>query len=496
MSQFPYTLPQIDWMALAPVLIVLCTGIAALIVEMVRPRQNNNVIVGVSLAGLAAAFVATLPLFAMPEGDSFGGMVRVDGLAAALQLILIGVCFVAFLFSEPYLRARKIPWGEFYPLALWSTAGGMMMVSTSNLLMLFLGLEVLSIALYCMAGMAREERRSEESALKYFLLGAFASAFLLLGIAFIYGSTGSVDLAALAEVGSVEIGERGSFAILGIGLILVGLGFKMALVPFHQWTPDVYQGAPTNVTAFMAAASKTAAVGSLFRFVSYSGDFAEFWYPALYAIAILTMVVGNFAALMQHDVKRMLGYSSIANAGYILVAILASQGPGGVGGYGTVAYYLVVYAFATLGAFGVISLAAKDGRESTRFTDLNGLWKRSPLAGVALLIFMASLVGMPPLGGFFGKWLIFNDALRADMLPLAIVLAITSAASAAYYLKAVKHAFVDDEGVFTDRISEPKPGLRLSLIVCAIAVVALALFLTPVQRFLGGDSPPAYTSRR
>jgi len=489
-------IPTIEWATLWPIIIVTCTGIIALLIEMFRPKQNNNAIVLVSLAGLGLAAYSVLPQFNLVAGSTFSGMITRDVMGLVMQLLLIGICFVAFLFSEGYLREKRIAFGEFYPLALWSTVGGMIMVSTTNMLMQFIGLEVLSIALYCLAGMSRQESRSEESAIKYFLLGAFASSFLLYGIAFVYGASGSLDFSGITI--ALESGDDNlsNMALLGIGLMLVGFGFKTALVPFHQWTPDVYQGAPTNVTGFMAAASKVAAFGALIRLLTAAVPMQEYWFPVLFWVAILTMTVGNLVALTQKDVKRALGYSSIANAGYILVALLAHyKSPDSVS-LNTTIFYLVSYSVMTLGAFAVITLTAEKGKEGTRFQDLNGLWKKSPYAAGALVIFCASLVGVPPTAGFFGKWFIFADALKADLLPLAIVLAVNSAVSAYYYLGIVRSAFVDDEPAVRAPQGQTNFGLSLACTTCVVAILYLTVNASGAMRFVGGEGtevakPPA-----
>jgi NADH-quinone oxidoreductase subunit N len=482
-------LPTIDWATVMPVLIVILTGILALFVEMFWPRQNNNAIVGVSLAGLAIAAWTVVRQFGMIEGDTFARMVLRDHLGLVLQLFLIGVCFVAFLVSEGYLREKRIAFAEFYPLALWSTAGGMLMVSTTNTLELFLGLEVLSIALYCLAGMSRQESKSEESALKYFLLGAFASAFFLMGIAYLYGATGSLDLNAIASTYAISSPENHTMVVFGIGMVLVGLGFKAALVPFHQWTPDVYQGAPTNVTGFMAAASKIAAFGALVRVLAAAAPIQEIWFPAMVGICILTMTVANLAALVQKDVKRVLGYSSIANAGYILVAVLAHfKSPDKVP-LTTTLYYLMAYSLMTLGAFAVIGLVAKGGKEGSRFKDLHGLWNRAPFAVACLVVFVASLIGIPPSAGFVGKFLIFNDALTAGLPVLAIALAVNSVISVYYYLGIVQAAFVSDEGAVSNVAAKPGFALNLAVLACAFGVFWASLSATSVQKRLTNDNP-------
>ncbi len=465
-----FQFPSIDWLMLAPVMTVMITGIAALMVEVLQPKRSNALIIGVSLVGLLLAGWFLAVQFALPDGSTFNGMVTRDITSNVLQAVLLATCFIVFLFSEGYLKQRRIAWGEFYPLALWSTAGGMIMVGTQNLLMVFLGLEVLSIALYVMAGMAREEARSEESAIKYLLMGAFASAFLLMGIAFFYGATGSVDLSK--AVLAVDSGSLAIYQLLAVGvmLMIVGIGFKLALVPFHQWTPDVYQGAPTNVTAFMASASKAAAVGLMIRVLTACITAPEFWMPAATVIAAVTMIVGNAAALVQVDVKRILGYSSIANAGYVLTAIIVHCKAPHIVSLTPALFFMAAYTFTVLGTFAVLSLAAKNGKEGTRLDDLHGLWKRSPLATGLLIIFLASQIGIPPTAGFFGKLLIFQGAIAADMTWLGIVLAVTSVLGAAYYLAILRACFVSEEGPVPGHSGPLTGGLKATLALCAAGV--------------------------
>lgn len=477
-------IPKIDWTTLMPIVLVVMTGIAALFVEMFFPRRNNNIIVGVGIVGLLAAGWSVLPQFQLPAQSTFAEMVVRDHLGLVLQLLLIGVCLVSFLFSEGYMRAKKIAFAEFYPLALWSTAGAMLMVTTTNLLELFLGLEVLSIALYCLAGMSRQESKSEESALKYFLLGAFASAFLLMGIAYIFGATGSLDLSALSRIAATGQPFHQNMVVFGIGMLLIGLGFKAALVPFHQWTPDVYQGAPTHVTGFMAAASKIAAFGALIRVLEAAEPYRDFWFPAMLAVCVLTMTVANLSALVQKDVKRILGYSSVANAGYILVGVLAHVAEPETIGLSTTLYYLLAYSLMTLGAFATISLAAKDGKEGTRLQDLHGLYKRAPFAVVCLVIFIVSLIGIPPSAGFLGKLLIFNDALSAGLPVLAIALAINSVISVFYYLGILHAAFVGEEGAVKTYSTKPGFGLNFAVFACAVGVFAATFAASAIQQGL------------
>ncbi|MDI9636777.1 NADH-quinone oxidoreductase subunit N [Kamptonema cortianum] len=472
-------IPAIDWAIVMPTIVVICVGILGLLIEMVRPKQNNNLIVGVTLAGLGFAFYLLLGQLNRPTASTMGGLVYRDQFSVLLQLVMVGATGMCMLFSEAYLRQKRIAYGEFYPMALWSLSGGMIMVGTQSLLMLFVGLEVLSIALYCLAGMARAEQRSEESALKYFLLGAFASAFLLYGIAFIFGASGTIDLQALGQMYEGEP-YSGLLTLLGITMLIIGFGFKAGVVPFHQWTPDVYQGAPTNVTAFMSAVSKIAAVGALTRVLFAAIPHIDIWMPAMTVVAIVTMTLGNLVALVQRDVKRALAYSSIAHAGYLLVGVLAHVSDPEKVSLSSVVFYLVAYSLMTIGAFAVVSLTAKAGKEGTRTSDLRGLWKRAPFAAMALLICLVSLVGVPPTAGFFGKFAIFTDALAAGLTTLAIALAVNSAISAFYYWQIIKAAFIDEEPATGANFAPEGAGIKLTSVIAIVGVVFIGFFSGPV----------------
>ncbi len=481
------TTPTIDWLMIAPVVIVSLGGVLALLLEMFRPKADNTAVIAVTLLSFLAAAASLVSQLPLPDAETFAGMVYRDRPALILQILICLAAFTVILFSEQYLRARRIPFAEFYPLALWSAAGAMMMVGTQNLLMIFIGLEVLSIALYVMAGMAKQETKSEESAMKYFLLGAFASAWLLFGVAYIFGTTGTLDMGSIAAaaLSNSEL-VRGPL-IFGVAMLMIGLLFKSALVPFHQWTPDVYQGAPINVTAFMASVSKIAAIGTLFRILDSALPLRDFYMPVLTVIAILTMVVGNVIALSQTDVKRLMGYSSVANAGYLLVGILSHlKNPSEVP-LTTTIFYLVTYATTTLCVFAVLTLSAKRGVEGTKFSDLNGLYHREPFAAVCLAICTFSLIGIPPLGGFWGKFFLFNDAIRAQLLPLAIVLAVTSIISIGYYLNIVRAVWVQEpEGEVTMRGGMPM-GTRTAVVLCTAVIVLMSVLQTPITNFIEGS---------
>lgn len=482
-NPFLFPTPEIQIGSILPILVVALTGIFALIAELAWPKRNNDLIVGISLAGLGLAAVLAWNSTNDPTHDAMANAYHHDRFGALVQVILAISTFLVVLFSESYLRAKRIPFGEFYPLVLWSTCGAMIMATTQNLLVVFLGLEILSVALYVMAGMARGEEGSNESALKYFLLGAFASGFLLYGISFLYGASGSLDLSAISLAWAHRGPATQPMILFGLALVLIGIGFKASLVPFHQWTPDVYQGAPTNVSAFMATASKVAAFAVLVRLLEAFSQLQSVWLPVLGTIAVLTMTVGNVMALTQKDVKRTLGYSSIAQAGYVLVAILAHAIVPDKIGTGTITFFLFAYAVTTIGTFAVVSLAAKDGKEGTRFSDIQGMVTRAPLAAVALLVFCMSLIGLPLTGGFTGKLQIFMDAMGAGLPWLAIALAVNSVISAWYYLGIARAALTADPDT-EPTVSSLHPSVAGACVICLAGVLA-SFFLPAFVTFFG-----------
>lgn len=482
-NPFLFSTPGFLITPLMPIIIVAFTGILALIFELIWPKQNNDKIVLVSLLGLLAAGAFALMGASDDAYDTLANTVRFDRFGSLIQTILIGGTFLTVLFSESYLRARRIAFAEFYPLVLWSTCGAMLMAMTENLLVVFVGLEILSIGLYVMAGMARGEAKSSESALKYFLLGAFASGFLLHGIAFLYGASGSLHLTDIMVSWTKRGPSTQPLIIFGLTFMLIGLGFKASIVPFHQWTPDVYEGAPTNVACFMATASKVATFSVLVRLLGAFSQLHDLFVPVLGVLAVVTMTVGNVMALTQKDVKRTLGYSSIAQAGYVLAAILAYANSPSKVGTSTITFFLFAYTLTTVGTFAVVSLGAKPGREGSRFEDLYGMNNRSPLVAAALVIFCMSLIGLPLTGGFTGKLQIFLDAITSNLPWLAIAVAINSIISAWYYLEIARAAFTADP-------DETAPVQKLNLsatsatVICMVGVVA-AFFLPSLIKLFG-----------
>ncbi|MCS7299989.1 MAG: NADH-quinone oxidoreductase subunit N [Fimbriimonadales bacterium] len=473
-----FVTPDIEWSALTPIGVVVLTALATLIVELFLPRGQRAPLVILGLLGLAVAAYFQVAVW-QSVVVTFGGMVVSDSLGSILSLAVLGATALTLLFSEDYLQAKGLRYGEFYPLLLFASAGAMAMLTTTNLMVMFIGLETLSLALYVLSGLSRAEARSEESALKYFLLGAFASAFLLYGIALLYGATGSVDLRAIPAAWQGAEGATAALLTASIVLLLIGLGFKASLVPFHLWTPDVYQGAPTVATAYMSAVAKAAAFGVLIRLMVHAAPDAALWTPVLWWLSMLSMVVGNTAALVQRDAKRMLAYSSIAHAGYLTVGLVSANATGATG----IVYYLVAYSLMTVGAFGVLTLMARAG-DTTTVEALQGLYRRNPFAAHAMAILMLSLAGIPPTAGFWGKWYLFFAAIEANQVLLALALALTSVIGAAYYLRLVFSLYAEPREKPTAwRVPAP---MTACLLACLIGLIGLGVFpasLTNAARY-------------
>jgi len=463
-------------------------------------QEDRRWLWSTAVAGMALMIV--IPVTMLFQLESVGAlrytaglpgseMVRTDRLSLWLD-VLFGVCgFLALLIAPSYLEKARCHRPELYPLIFLAVSGMTIMVGTDHLLMVFLGLEVLSISLYVMTGLARESPSSAEAALKYFLLGAFSTGFLVYGIALVYGSTGTFDL---RQIG-VELASGSGAApfgvetlVAGLGLILVAFAFKVGLAPFHFWVPDVYQGAPTPVTAFMAAATKAAAFGVLIRILHGAldggGAVRDGWIDVLGLLAAATMILGNVLALAQRRVKRLLAYSSVAHAGYITLGLIA---PLEIGVPNTI-FYLIVYAFMTLGAFAVVSQFQRSGNDSDEIESFDGLWRTHPWLAAAMGIFLLSMIGIPPLGGFTGKYVIFLAAIDSGHPVLASVMAVAAVVGAAYYLRVLVAMFFRDpqkreEGERGPVSSVPAPAkLALAISVAATLVLGLApgLVLEPL----------------
>jgi NADH-quinone oxidoreductase subunit N len=476
----PIEIPTLDFSALAPTLIVVVTAFLVMLLELF---VNDKRVLGYfSLVGLAVSAVSSFMMFGMPLAPTFQGMLVSDGYALVLNLIFIVTAALSILISLSYLGDRELQRGEYYALLLFSTSGMMLMGAAADLVIVFMGLEIMSIALYVLAAFNRQQLGSGEAGMKYFVLGAFASAFFLYGVALVYGATGSTQLQAIGGWFTADRGNLGDpIALVGLSLLLVGFAFKVAAVPFQWWTPDVYHGSPTSVTAFMSVGAKAAGFASLIRLlmISFNEAFTLDWQIAVAVLAVITMTVGNIAALAQRDVKRMLAYSSIAHAGYILVGVV----PGTMEGVKGVLFYLMSYAFMNIGAFAVIAVLERRSSVGSAITDYAGLSVRKPLLAFAMLLFMVSLTGIPPFIGFWGKLYVFRAAVEAGMSWLAVVGVINSAISAFYYLGVVVQMYmrpaVAEGGEEVAALNLTGP-LVVTLAVAAVVTVIFGIWPTPL----------------
>jgi NADH-quinone oxidoreductase subunit N len=390
------------------------------------PSQDLGLL---TLVGVLAAALANGWLYGVTEAGQ--GLVTVDRFRLFANWIFLLSAVFGVVMSLTYVYRQRLQAGEFYSLTLFATAGMMMMASARDLMVIFLGLEVMSISVYALTAFNRRDRRSAEAGLKYFLLGAFSTGFFLYGLALVYGATGSTDIASIAW--TVESGAAQRFLlVLGVGLLAVGFSFKVSAVPFHMWTPDVYEGAPTPVTAFMSVAVKAAAFVAFLRvfLVAFPGVYAE-WYPIMWWLAALTMVVANVVAVAQTNVKRMLAYSSVAHAGYLMVALTAANEIAAAG----LLFYLLVYAVMNMGAFAVVVVVGRQGEDSLQLEDYAGLGGKQPLLGIFLTIFLLSLAGFPGTGGFVGKIYLLQGAVDADLWYLSVILVLATVVSYYYYLR-------------------------------------------------------------
>ncbi|MFT5194863.1 MAG: NADH-quinone oxidoreductase subunit N [Candidatus Promineifilaceae bacterium] len=437
-----FTAPDVNIFYVLPAVIVAAWAVLVMILDMIYPREKQGFMPMFTAVGLVLALGTTLLTWGL-EGGTFTShgvsMIIADSYVHYLNIIFLGTGLMTVLIASAYLKKEKIVEDtEFYMLLLFSMSGMMLMGAANDLILIFIALELLSIPLYVMCGIARPRQESEESALKYFLLGAFASGFLVFGIALLYGSTGSTSLPAVAE------NFDGVLSMAGLAMFFVGLAFKVGVVPFHMWTPDVYEGAPTVVTSFMSVGAKVGGFAAMIRFFSYAvpESAASTWVLPIAIIAALTMVLGNVVAVSQTNMKRLLAYSSIAHGGYIMMAVAAiPYSEEAVSGALT---YMMAYMFTNLGAFAVVMLVEKNMDEGGTIHDYKGLSKQNFGVALALAYFMFSLIGMPLTGGFIGKFVVFKAVIEADLIWLAFVGVFASAISAYYYLRIVFFMFMQD----------------------------------------------------
>jgi len=477
-----HVLPELVWCLFGVVLMLLQPFL-----------KNRQALTFLAMVGAAAG---TLVTFYTAMGSGFSGLVQSDTFSLFFRWLVGLIAFLVILASDSYLQRENLAPAEFYALILFATAGMGVLASAQELLTAFIGLEMSSIASYILAGYRRDSIKSSESAVKYFLLGSFATAFFLYGIALVYGVSGSTNLVSLANAN-----PDNNLLRLGLSLILVGLGFKVAMAPFQIWTPDVYEGAPTPVTALFSAGPKAATFALLLRIFSTIHAATDFWFWAFWVLAILTMFVGNLGAIVQNNVKRMLAYSSIAHAGYTLVAFAAISlvrlDPKEVApAYAAVLFYLASYALVSVGAFTVVSEIGGQGERYLTYDDYAGLGTRQPYAAAALCLFLLSLLGLPITAGFFGKLYIFRAAVRSDLLWLAVLMAVNSVIGAYYYFRLIVMMYMREYKGTVPPDAAKGLSPTAAMVVAVTVVITLYLGLLPNLVLSIARSPHLLASSR
>ncbi len=478
--------PNVNLAIILPEIIIAITGVVVMLYDCFFPK-NRGITGTMSLIGIAAAAISIALIW--PGGSvpasAWGGMIVHDSLRLSFSVVFLLVAALTILVSTVWIEREDVPGGEYHALLLFATFGMLLMSSGNDLVVIFLGLETLSIATYVMAGLRKSDLKSNESAMKYFILGSLASAFLLYGMALVYGATGTMNITEIAAKAADP--NIPALLLVGAAMLVVGFGFKVAAAPFHVWTPDVYEGAPSPITGFMAAGPKAAAFASFLRIfvigfpvvggLEAAGYLNYSWTTALAVMAIATMTVGNVAAIMQNNVKRMLAYSSIAHAGYALVGfvgagVAASQSNRDAA-IAAVAFYMLSYAVANIGSFAIITLLGQKNDRRTEFEDFNGIGFKSPALSFTLSLFMLSLLGLPLTAGFIGKVLVFRPALEANnpLLTVMVVAAvINTAISAYYYLRMIVVMF------FKERATEWVEPRIPSALAAVILVTVIGTF--------------------
>ena len=469
----------INWQLLMPELIIILTFILVVIFDLVNSIQKTFT-AWITIVGCAIALYVSIDMLQIgTEGTEFSNMIQVDKYSLFFNVIFLVSTILVVLISMNYLGRQDKRQGEYYLLILLATLGMMLMASGNELIVVFLGLELMSLSLYVLAGYFQRSMASSEAGMKYLLLGAFASGFFLYGIALIYGGAGTTSIPQIASALTVD--AKSPLLLSGMFLLVVGFGFKVALVPFHQWAPDVYEGAPTSIAAFISAGPKAAGFAAFLRiFMDALQNLQSEWIILITILAALTMTVGNLVAIAQRNIKRMLAYSSIAHAGYVLVALAAANKDG----ISSAMFYLFVYCVMNIGAFGAVILARTEDGESLMISDYAGLGFKKPLLALFMTIMLLSLAGFPPTAGFVGKFYIFRSAVESGQIWLVIIGAINTAISAFYYLRVVVAMYMREPEVELDFLAYPRL-LIVALTLAAIGVVLIGIlpsyFLSPAQ---------------
>jgi NADH-quinone oxidoreductase subunit N len=466
-------LPSLN--AVVPMCCVTAAAIAAMTAEAFRAPGERMPIGPLGAIGLVGAAIASLALW---NRNATGfGVVVADNFGLFVTWILVIVGLLSLAFSAPTIEREQLPQGEYYALMLFAVAGMMLMATASDLLLIFLALEVLSLAVYVLTGIRRQSSTAMEAAFKYFLLGAFSSAFFLYGIAFTYGLTGSTRLDRIGSLIAAQAMSPTPMELLAVGLLLIGFAFKVSAVPFHMWTPDAYEGAPAAVTGFMSTGVKAAAFAAFVRvFLSAFEPLRAHWSVVVWTIAAATMIAGTVIGVAQSNVKRMLAYSSIAHAGYLLVALVSANDLG----KGAALFYLLAYAVSNVGAFGVLALVDSADRPNDQVSDFAGLWNEHPALAGLMTIFLLSLGGFPPMAGFVGKWYVFSAAVGAGYYGLAIIGVLTSVISVFFYLRIVVMMYMAPEGTAAARFPPVPKIAGVALATSGILVLYLGILPTQV----------------
>jgi NADH-quinone oxidoreductase subunit N len=463
-------IPTICLTNIGPLITLSVAGLLLLLIDAFSIKgSKKGYFHQISLVAIVIGIIQTIFLWNR-QGTDFSGMVYVNNYSFFFYMVFLIGTGISIIFSVKYLEEYKKNYGEYYALMLFSAVGMMLMAAGGNLVTIFLGLEILSIPIYILAGLFREDVKSNEAALKYLLLGGFSSAFLLFGIAMLYGGTGTFSLPELAKL--IQAGGMNALTYLGLGLLIVGFGFKISLAPFHMWTPDVYEGAPTSITAFMSVGTKAAAFAAFLRILLIVFPSVKMeWDMLLWVVAVATMTIGNLTALAQTNIKRMLAYSSIAHAGYILVGVIAGNELGAIG----ILYYLLAYTLMNLGAFGVIILVSRKKDNYLNIYDYSGLGFQYPGLAAVMSVFMFALVGMPPTAGFIGKFYIFSAAVQAGYIWLVIIGVINSLISVYYYLRITVIMYMKPAEADLGPV-ETTAMVNATLVLSALAVLLLGIF--------------------
>jgi len=484
--------PTIEWAVLVPLIVLAAAAVVLLIVQSVWKAAPRWFAPAWTCATALGAGLTTIWLWQEIDDrgsiSTIGGTFASDRFSLVLTAVICASVILASLLAWDYLPREGIAGPEFYVLVLLSAAGGLVMVAATDLIVLFLGLEVLSIAAYVMAAMHLRRPESQEAGIKYFVLGAFASAFLLYGIAFVYGATGSTNLIAVRSFLANTVLFENGFLLLAFGLLLVGFGFKIAAVPFHSWTPDVYEGSPTPAVAYMASAVKVAAFAALLRvFVTTFDLYRVEWQPVIYALAVLSLLVGSIAAVMQTNVKRILAYSSIAHAGFILLGVQAATELG----TSAAVYYLVAYTFMVAGSFGVATVVGRSGDRRHTLDDYRGLARQQPVLALAFTVFLLAQAGVPLTTGFIAKFGVIAAAVDARSFWLAVIAMLSAVIAAYIYLRIVVAMFLDDDEADEDTedpVTVPRPA-ALALTIAALFTLVFGIYPAPIDEITDDAQP-------